>query len=146
MLLTSLVFLRILESYDGILILTSNRVGTFDEAFKSRIQVALHYKPLNRKSRKQIWQNFFEMIGEQDDDVDIDEFESRVDELAAEEMNGRQIRNCLQTAQQLSKFKREPLSWSSLSQAIKTASDFQRYLKSIHGHNDETWAREERLR
>ena len=66
------VFLRILESYDGILILTSNRVGTFDEAFKSRIQVALHYKPLNRKSRKQIWQNFFEMIREQDDDVDID--------------------------------------------------------------------------
>ena len=31
------VFLRILEYYDGILILTSNRVGTFDEAFKSRI-------------------------------------------------------------------------------------------------------------
>ena len=33
------VFLRTLEYYDGILILTSNRAGTFDEAFKSRIQV-----------------------------------------------------------------------------------------------------------
>jgi len=38
------VFLRILEYYDGILILTSNRVEMFDEAFKSRIQVALHYE------------------------------------------------------------------------------------------------------
>ncbi|KAK6222191.1 hypothetical protein QIS74_04446 [Colletotrichum tabaci] len=35
------VFLRALEYYDGILILTTNRVGTFDEAFKSRIQLAL---------------------------------------------------------------------------------------------------------
>lgn len=35
------VFLRALEYYEGILILTTNRVGTFDEAFKSRIQLAL---------------------------------------------------------------------------------------------------------
>lgn len=34
------VFLRMLEYYEVILILTSNRVGTFDEAFKSRIQLA----------------------------------------------------------------------------------------------------------
>ncbi|KAK6066828.1 hypothetical protein SCUP234_11884, partial [Seiridium cupressi] len=33
------VFLRVLEYYEGILILTSNRVGIFDEAFKSRIQL-----------------------------------------------------------------------------------------------------------
>lgn len=135
-----------LESYDGILILTSNRVGTFDEAFKSRIQVALHYKPLSPKSRKQIWRNFFDMIEEEGDDIDVGNLESRLDELAAEDMNGRQIRNCLQTAKQLSQFKGEPLNWTNLSLALKTASDFQRYLKNIHGHNDETWAREERLR
>lgn len=43
------VFLRMLEYYDEILILTSNRVGTFDEAVKSRIQLALHYDSLNRE-------------------------------------------------------------------------------------------------
>ncbi|OBT88775.1 hypothetical protein VE02_02394 [Pseudogymnoascus sp. 03VT05] len=48
------VFLRVLEYYDGILILTSNRVGTFDEAFKSRIQLALHYDSLSYSQRKQI--------------------------------------------------------------------------------------------
>ncbi|KAF2093914.1 P-loop containing nucleoside triphosphate hydrolase protein [Rhizodiscina lignyota] len=140
------VFLRILEFYDGILILTSNRVGTFDEAFKSRIQVALHYGPLTKKSRRQIWQNFLEMLEEEDLDVDIGELEGRLDDLAAEEMNGRQIRNCLLTAQQLARYKNERLGWDHLSQAIRTATDFQKYLKNIHGHNDEQWAREERLR
>ena len=42
------VFLRVLEYYEGILILTSNRVGTFDEAFKSRIQLSLHYENLGK--------------------------------------------------------------------------------------------------
>jgi hypothetical protein len=121
-------------------------VGTFDEAFKSRIQVALHYKPLNRKSRKQIWRNFFDMMEERNEDVEIDDFEKRLDDLASQEMNGRQIRNCLQTARQLSEYKGEPLDWNSLSTALKTAADFQRYLSNIHGHSDETWAREERIR
>lgn len=43
------VFLRVLEYYEDILILTSNRVGTFDEAFKSRIQLSLHYDNLTKK-------------------------------------------------------------------------------------------------
>ena len=121
-------------------------MGTFDEAFKSRIQLALHYGPLTKKSRKQIWLNFLNMLEEQDVDVDIAELEGRLDELAAEDLNGRQIRNCLLTAQQLAHHKQERLGWEHLSQAIKTAIDFQKYLKNIHGHNDEQWAREERLR
>ena len=140
------VFLRLLEFYDGILILTSNRVGTFDEAFNSRIQVALHYGPLTKKSRKQIWLNFMDMLEEQDVEVDRAELESRVEELAAEDMNGRQIRNSVLTAQQLATYKQERLGWDHLSQAIKTAIDFKKYLKNVHGHTDEQWAREERLR
>lgn len=52
------VFLRVLEYYEGILILTSNRVGTFDEAFKSRIQLSLHYDALTKAQRSTIWKNF----------------------------------------------------------------------------------------
>ena len=36
------VFLRVLSSYDGILFLTTNRVGVLDEAFRSRIHLTLH--------------------------------------------------------------------------------------------------------
>ncbi|KAJ5912219.1 uncharacterized protein N7473_001522 [Penicillium subrubescens] len=66
------VFLRVLEYYEGILILTSNRVGTFDEAFISRIQHALHYPDLVPRQRRQIWQIFVERFENLDVDEDID--------------------------------------------------------------------------
>ncbi|KAI0484853.1 hypothetical protein GGR56DRAFT_662775 [Xylariaceae sp. FL0804] len=141
------VFLRILEYYEGILILTSNRVGTFDEAFKSRIQVAVHYDNLTKKSRKAIWRNFFDMIEDSsDEDANMPELERRLDELAAEEMNGRQIRNALLTARQLAKHRQERLDWQHLSQVMKTSAAFNKYLKAVRGHSDEQWAREEQLR
>lgn len=140
------VFLRSLEYYDGIMILTSNRVGTFDEAFKSRIQVAMHYKTLDQASRKQIWRNFLDMLAELDEDVNYDAIEARLNELAREEMNGRQIRNAVQTARQLAQFRNQTLDWIHLQRAIKTSSDFNKYLKNVHGHTDDRWAREERLR
>jgi hypothetical protein len=37
------VFPRVLEYYEGILFLTTNRVGVFDETFKSRIHLPLYY-------------------------------------------------------------------------------------------------------
>ncbi|KAI0556213.1 hypothetical protein F4679DRAFT_591076 [Xylaria curta] len=49
------VFLRVLEYYSGILFLTTNRVGTLDEAFKSRIHVSLYYPPLNRAQTIEIF-------------------------------------------------------------------------------------------
>jgi hypothetical protein len=36
-----IAFLRALELYEGVLFLTTNRVGSFDDAFISRIQVKL---------------------------------------------------------------------------------------------------------
>ena len=65
------VFLRVLEYYDGILLLTSNRVGTFDEAFKSRIQLALHYDSLDQNQREQIWTNFINRLEYLEVEVDF---------------------------------------------------------------------------
>lgn len=140
------VFLRILEYYDGILIMTSNRVGTFDEAFKSRIQVSLHYEDLSKKSRKTIWSNFIAMLEEGEEDVDVSDLESHLDELASEEINGRQIRNAMTTARQLALHRHEKLQWEHLEQALRTAREFNQYLKKVQGHTDKQWAREQRLR
>ncbi|RPA81277.1 hypothetical protein BJ508DRAFT_306780 [Ascobolus immersus RN42] len=49
------VFLRVLEYYSGILFLTTNRVGSLDEAFKSRIHLSLYYPPLGMEATKTIW-------------------------------------------------------------------------------------------
>lgn len=142
-----LVFLRILEYFEGILILTSNRVGTFDEAFKSRIQVAIHYDKLAKESRKAIWGNFFEMIKDSnDEDANMPELERRLDELAAVDMNGRQIRNALRTARQLAKHRNERLDWEHLNQVMKTSAAFNKYLRDIRGQGDDLWARYEMIR
>ncbi|KAK2779387.1 AAA family ATPase [Colletotrichum kahawae] len=138
------VFLRILEYYEGILILTSNRVGHFDEAFKSRIQVAIHYDNLSKRSRKAIWQNFLDMIeNSTDEDANIAELEHHLDQLASEEMNGRQIRNAILTARQLAKHRNERLEWVHLDQVMKTSAAFNKYLKTVRGQSDDKIAREE---
>lgn len=52
------IFLRILEYYEGIMFLTTNRVQTFDAAFQSRIHISLEYPELDKPARKAIWQDF----------------------------------------------------------------------------------------
>jgi SpoVK/Ycf46/Vps4 family AAA+-type ATPase len=140
------VFLRTLEYYGGILILTSNRVGTFDEAFKSRIQVALHYTNLDRVARKKIWKNFFDMMEADEEDVNLDELNKHMQELADQDMNGREIRNALTTARQIALFQKETLAWEHVEQAITTASVFNKYLGTVHGHTDDQYARDQEIR
>ena len=140
------VFLRTLEYYDGILILTSNRVGTFDEAFSSRIQVSLHFPILDRLSRRKIWNNFLDMLREDEEEVDYPGISSHLDELSDIEMNGRQIRNALTTARQLALFKQVAMEWDHVQRAIRSAADFTRYIRTVHGHTDEQNARDEKLR
>lgn len=142
------VFLRVLEYYEGILILTSNRVGTFDEAFKSRIQLALRYDNLGKPQRTKVWRNFFhrlQILGEEN--IDYDTIDSYIEELSEYEMNGRQIRNAITTARQLAHFKKKPMTWGHLRHVIKVAGKFDQYLKNVQGDmSDDVIAREEGIR
>lgn len=142
------VFLRALEYYDGILILTTNRVGTFDEAFKSRIQLSLRYQALTEEQRRVIWENFCTRIGEIDEDnVDVADLRRNINELARHNMNGRQIRNNLTTARQLAQYKGERMNLSHLRHAIKVFIKFEEYLKDVkHNVSDEEIARDSGVR
>ena len=53
-----------LEYYNGILFLTTNRVGTLDEAFKSRIHMSLYYEPLGMKQTREIFKMNIEKLKE----------------------------------------------------------------------------------
>lgn len=92
------VFLRCLEYYRGILFLTSNRVGTFDDAFISRIHVVIYYEDLGEPQRKQIWKQFFDKLERERKESIIVESRSKHFVLNDSEMrkmpwNGREIRN-----------------------------------------------------
>jgi SpoVK/Ycf46/Vps4 family AAA+-type ATPase len=140
------VFLRSLEYYDGILILTSNRVGTFDEAFKSRIQLSLHYQNLDYQQRKQIWSNFIKRLQTLDGPIDLDSILPNCGNLAKHEINGRQIRNSITTARQLALYKKEPLSIKHLEDSIEVSQKFEKYLLDVHQVKDDEMMREDGVR
>jgi SpoVK/Ycf46/Vps4 family AAA+-type ATPase len=139
-------FLRILEYFEGVLVLTSNRVGVFDEAFQSRVQLAIYYPPLDSDSRFEIWKTFFDIMLGSDEKNKQREIERKLGFLANQKMNGRQIRNVFNTARQLARFKKEDLSYSHIEQALDVAKEFQDYITATHGHTDEEFAKEGRLR
>jgi len=98
------IFLRTLEYYEGILFMTTNRVDNIDPAFQSRIHVSLEYPDLTAESRRVIWRNFLSASGTKADVSDED-----INELAKLQLNGRQIKNILKTAQLLASRKKSPL-------------------------------------
>jgi hypothetical protein len=77
--------------------LTTNRVGTFDEAFLSRIQLKLHYSNLSDDERKRLWLNLFRELERERKEMRV--IQSAKDyvlegrEVKALEWNGREIRN-----------------------------------------------------
>ncbi|KAF5580458.1 aaa family atpase [Fusarium pseudocircinatum] len=150
------VFLRVLEYYDGIMILTSNRVGIFDEAFKSRIQLSLRYNDLAEGQRRQIWLNFINRLEKLESQritqaseqsltniprtpqtaprlgMDIKSMRDRLDDLAEAPLNGREIRNMISTSRQLAVFRKEKLCYQHLESVMAEAKKFGEYIKRVH--------------
>ncbi|KAI1087940.1 hypothetical protein F5B19DRAFT_33422 [Rostrohypoxylon terebratum] len=125
------VFLRVLEYYEGILILTSNRVEIFDEAFKSRIQLALYYPELGPSQRRRIWRNFLDRLSEVDGEaIDLDDLHDNLDDLKDVKMNGREIRNAITTARQLAQFRNERLNYWNLKTSITVSRRFDKFVKN----------------
>ncbi|KAL6884260.1 hypothetical protein HDV57DRAFT_494086 [Trichoderma longibrachiatum] len=122
------VFLRVLEYYSGILFLTTNRVGTIDEAFKSRIHVSLYYDRLDLNQTEKIFQININKLNrmERDKENKLKESGVRYPRLQINQRsilewarnyyndanrtgefmqwNGRQIRNAFQVAASLARY------------------------------------------
>jgi hypothetical protein len=80
--------------------LTTNRLGTMDIAFQSRISIGIKYRELDSDFRQQIWTNFINRLDDCESEAKI-ELRNNIDTLAAWELNGRQIRNVLTIAQSI---------------------------------------------
>ena len=86
------IFLRLLEYFQGILFLTTNRVETFDPAFQSRIHVALRYGDLTTKAKNSVWRTFLGKVKAIGGDVEVEDFSNdEYDRLARRNLNGRQV-------------------------------------------------------
>lgn len=164
------MFLRVLEYYTGILFLTTNRVGDFDEAFASRIHISLEYPPLDFNSTKQVLALNLKLIGKRFEDVDrsveVDQVgigDSVLNYWRKHEkarLNGRQIRNACHTATALAEFEAQggsheaviapnaiiKLQATHFDIVLKAYLEFNKYLKDIYGISSEEHAGELGLR
>lgn len=80
------VFLRLLDRYEGMFFLTTNRAEVIDPAFRSRITLKLDYPALPADARERIWRGMLGAAGFRTEGMDLRE-------VAEEAVDGRQIRN-----------------------------------------------------
>ncbi|KAI1505467.1 P-loop containing nucleoside triphosphate hydrolase protein [Biscogniauxia marginata] len=150
------VFLRIL-------ILTTNRVGTIDEAFQSRIHAMLYYPPLTYDQTREIFKMNINRLNKIDNQrksttrqpaIEIDE--ERILDFAedhfkrdkTERWNGRQIRNAFQIASSMAWYDWSRQNHGSDSEVPPTLDDrhfervasatqqFRLYLREARGKDD----------
>ncbi|KAF2109457.1 P-loop containing nucleoside triphosphate hydrolase protein [Lophiotrema nucula] len=155
------IFLRALDYFQGILFLTTNRVGSFDEAFMSRIHIQIGYESLDDSSRQQIWMNSFKKLDSNhkhngrkiEYSYRAKEFVKISPELQKLEWNGREIRNAFQTAVALAcydaKVNKEEVpvvTEDHFDQVVKMSTNFKEYMKSTLTTDDAGYAFAARLR
>ncbi|QKF93997.1 AAA+ ATPase [Fadolivirus algeromassiliense] len=83
------VFLRLIETYFGILFLTTNRDHGIDPAFDSRIHIRLRYHELEEDDRAKVWNESFTRYKIHGVDTNI---------LKKVKLNNREIANIVQLA------------------------------------------------
>ncbi|KAL4735138.1 P-loop containing nucleoside triphosphate hydrolase protein [Aspergillus similis] len=111
------IFLRLLEYYEGILFLTTNRAEQMDPAFESRIHISIRYPELNEVSRRQIWSQFLSR-------PNTARFsDEELDQLAKLELNGRQIKNVVRTAHLLAQEEECPLNYEHIRMFLDLTAD-----------------------
>lgn len=130
------IFLRLLEYFQGILFLTTNRVETFDDAFQSRIHVALRYGDLTTKAKRSVWAMFIDLCRAQEATRVADFSDADLDALSRHQLNGRQIKNIIRTAQALALNEGAVLDLMHVKRVMEVAESFERDLKGGPGYVD----------
>lgn len=127
------VFLRMVKSYDGIVVLTSSRVSTFNEEVRFQIQLALHYPALTSLQRYFIWKQFFLQLEFSKMDADISNLLEHVESLRDENLNGRQIQNVLVNACRYARWKNVPLNYYHIKHMIEVSGRFGTFFGNCDG-------------
>lgn len=159
------MFLRVLEYYNGILFLTTNRIGDFDEAFISRIHISLHYPQLDHHSTLEIFKLNLRLIRQRfrvqnrrlkvDEEAILQQAGAHWESRPSMRWNGRQIRNACQTALALAEFDAQGSSIETIKHADAEVQltvrhldivclayqDFLTYLKDISGFDSDQRAK-----
>ena len=115
-----------MESCQSTLFLTTNRIGSFDDAFISRIHISLYYPEFKEEERRKVWKIFFDKLSKERKDIMQVPIETKdytqSKEVRALNWNGREIRNGKEHLHTTYKGK---ASWSNIYQLFRLQSPWQ---------------------
>jgi len=131
----SAVLLRILEYYEGILILTTNRISQFDVAVQSRVNLGIKYKDLTADQKGTIFNHFINQL--KDENVESKSslkawFRKEETTDLFEQLNGRQLRNVLFSAASLATKEGDGiLRVDHIKKLAEATEDFQKSVQNL---------------
>lgn len=106
------------------------------------MHLAMYYPPLSVEDRNEIWLIFFKQLAEEkevnkDMQIDIKDLMINSSSLASSKLNGRQIRNAIQTASKVALFEGVPFSSRHIRRTIKLVEEFESYVEGTLGQSSE---------
>ena len=93
----------------------------FDLAMKSRIHLAIEYSPPELQMRRTIWTLYLKAIPSSDIAID---FDSAIDRVIRDEVNGREIANAVSTSRTLARSEKQPLQLRHIQTVLQVRRDF----------------------
>ncbi|PCG88209.1 hypothetical protein PENOC_112040 [Penicillium occitanis (nom. inval.)] len=116
------VFLRMLEWFEGVMFLATNRASNFDPAILSRIHMPVEYPGLKQDQRTGIWRSSLDRARTARGPSDLSDEE--VVKLAKLDLNGRQINNIVSAGHALAAVKAEQLQYHHVQKAVEMSQKF----------------------
>lgn len=139
-----------LDRFEGLLFLTTNRVGSFDETFMIRMTLAVLCEGLDQVKRRIIWDNLQEeLVHERNHQIRLSASAKKfldTDEIHNIDWTSHEIVNCFRTATALAESKaRKFPDWEEgkeiiievehLKEVLNMAYSFRAYIHSTHGQD-----------
>jgi hypothetical protein len=110
--------------------MTTNLLQNIDEAFRSRIQIHLCYKPLSPSSRLSLWKNFLSRMdlssssGLGSSGIRLEMAPPDWDKLAAWGLNGREIKNAVKNVHLWCQYNEFDITLAKIESAIEATAPF----------------------
>ncbi|KAF2095320.1 P-loop containing nucleoside triphosphate hydrolase protein [Rhizodiscina lignyota] len=128
--------LRVLEYFQGVLIMTTNRIKVIDLAMQSRIHLAVLYSELEGSRAKKVWHNYRNQLkAGNSTETEINEIKRWIDErddaLEPDGLNGRQIRNIFTLAQILAQENDGKITLAHIKEMWRSTFMFGRQLRDF---------------
>lgn len=103
--------------------LTTNRVGSIDTAFRSRIHLSLYYPKISPEARSGIWKAFILLASGSKTPAWLDN--KLLDRLTSYDINGRQIKNTIRMACSIAANDQRELQSQDILNGLEALTSFE---------------------